>query len=131
MPQVVVDTSVWVTAFRVSASREKREVDRLLARGEIALVGAVLAELLQGARSQRELQEMELRLVALPYLPETRETWAQVGRLSYELRRQGRALALVDLLIAALALEHGCSVYTLDEHLQSIPGVALHRPGEG
>jgi predicted nucleic acid-binding protein len=35
---------------------------------------------------------------------------------------------LSDILIAALALEHACQVYTLDPHFAQIPGLPLYRP---
>ncbi|MBI4337181.1 MAG: PIN domain-containing protein [Chloroflexi bacterium] len=125
---VIVDTSVWVQFLRVKGSLEHLELDRLLVRGQAAVVGVVLAEVLQGARSQQEFEGLRQRLWAVPYVGETRETWVHVGSLSYQLRQQGLALAPVDLLIAALALEHGHEVYTLDEHFQRVPGVKLHQP---
>ena len=123
---LIVDSSVWIQAFRVDASFEGREVDRLLARGDVGMVGVVLAEVLQGARSAQEFESLRIRFMAIPYLEETQETWVRVGNLSYQLRQRGQAIGIVDLLIAALALEHGCAVYTLDEHFQRIPGLELH-----
>ena len=127
---VIADTSVWVQAFRVRASQERREVDRLLAQGEIAMVGVVLAEMLQGTRSRQEFDELSLRLTALPFLSTTKETWLEVGALSYQLRQRGLTLPLVDLVIAALALGHDLEVYTLDQDFQRIPGLRLHQAGE-
>lgn len=126
---VIVDTSVWILALKPGVSPERQALDRLLRQREVAMVGPVLAELLQGTRSPHELQELLVRLAALPYLAETQETWARVGSLSYELRQRGAPLALVDLLIASLALEHDCEVYTLDEHFQRVPGLILHQAG--
>ncbi len=90
------------------------------------MAGPVLAEVLQGARSQQEYEQLYLRLTSLPYLDDTAETWARAGALSYELRLRGLAVNLVDLLIAALAMDHGHQVYTLDEHFRRIPGVELY-----
>ena len=90
------------------------------------MVGPVLAEVIQGARSQEELEWLRRRLSALPFALETEETWVRVGRLSHQLRRQGSTVGLVDLLIASLALEHGHQVYTLDHHFQRVPGLRLY-----
>ncbi len=125
-PMVIIDASVWVRAFRVNSSIERQEVDRLLAQGEAVMVGGVLAEILQGARSEQEFDSLHERLSALPYEEATQETWARVGALSYQFRQQGLMVALVDLLIAALALEHDHQVYTLDEHFQRVPELRLH-----
>jgi len=126
---VIVDTSVWIQFFRVAGSREHLTVAELVRHREVAMVGVVLAELLQGARSQQELEELTRWLTALPYLAETQQTWARVGRLSFLLRQRGAGVPMLDLVIAALALEHGCQVYTRDEHFQRVPGVKLYAPG--
>lgn len=125
---VIVDTSVWIRALRPGASPERQEVDQLLRQRDVAMVGPVLAEVLQGARSRHEFEELQIRLTSLPYFAETRETWIRVGDLSYQLRQHGMSLALVDVLIAALALEQGCEVYTFDEHFQRVPGLNLYQP---
>lgn len=124
---VIVDTSIWIQAFRPGVSPERRALDGLLRQREVAMVGPVLAEVLQGTRSPDEFQELLIRLTALPYFAETQGTWARVGNLSYDLRQQGVTIALVDLLIASLALEHDCEVYTLDEHFQRVPSLKLHQ----
>ena len=93
------------------------------------MVGVVLAEILQGARSPQEFDDLHGRLSVLPYVEATQETWARVGALSFQLRQRGQMVALVDLLIAALALEHGHQVYTLDEHFQRVPELRLHEAG--
>ena len=94
------------------------------------MVGPVLAEILQGVRTLPEYEKLQGQVGQVPYLEETSDTWNKVGSLSYQLRRQGMALVLVDLLIASLALENDFELYTLDEHFQRIPGLRLHTPNE-
>jgi predicted nucleic acid-binding protein len=65
---------------------------------------------------------------ALPYLEATSSTWIRMGDLSAQLLRKEVALPLSDLLIAVLAIEHGCRVYSLDTHFKKIPGVTLYLP---
>ena len=50
------------------------------------------------------------------------------GDLSTQLLRKGITLPLSDLLIEALAIDHGCRVYSLDTHLTKIPGLSLYMP---
>ncbi|MCS7207406.1 MAG: PIN domain-containing protein [Dehalococcoidia bacterium] len=125
---VIVDTSVWVQFLRALGSPEHRAVDYLLAQRQVLMVGPVLAELLQGARTPQEFAPLQSRLIALPYATETHGTWLRVAELSYQLRQRGQKVGLTDLLIAALAIEHDCPVYTLDAHFQRIPGVRLYEP---
>lgn len=47
---VIADTSVWIPFFNDPASPEKRELDALIDADDLALVGVVLAELIQGCR---------------------------------------------------------------------------------
>ncbi len=85
-----------------------------------------MAEILQGARTQREQVELASFLQDMPYLEAPKPVWLKVGDLSMQLRRQGGMIPFTDLLIAALAIENDCTVYTLDQHFQRIPGMALH-----
>ena len=123
---VVVDTSQWVQYFRVAASAEAAEVRRLLALGEVVMIGVVYAELLRGARDETQFRALEEQLDALPFLEMTTATWRDTGRILGDLRRRGSAISLPDAAIAALALEQGLQVYTRDDHFQRIPGLELH-----
>ena len=67
-------------------------------------------------------------LTALPYYEVTRSTWSRAGDLSAQLLRRGVTLPLSDLVIAALALEQACHVYSLDTHFKKIPGLRLYPP---
>ena len=126
---VIVDTSVWIQAFTARSTAEHKELDGLLNQNQVVMVGPVLAEILQGARSLEEFNRLRVRLAALPYAAATRETWDQSGALSYQLRQQGNPVGLVDLLISALALEHDHQLYTLDNHFHRVPGLKLYSAG--
>ncbi len=95
---------------------------------EVVLAGVVLAELLQGCRASSERETLFEALQALPYYEVTQSTWSQTGDLSAQLLRRGVTLPLSDLIIAALAIEHHCQVYSLDTHFKKIPGVRLYLP---
>lgn len=131
MSSVIVDTSVWVQAFRSPNSVEKQEVERLIRSGQAMMLGIVSTELLRGARDERELEALERRLGALPFLELSKETWREAGMLLFHLRRQGLSVPLPDALIAAIALEGGHEVYTLDEHFRRVPGLRLHETKTG
>ena len=100
----------------------------LIDTDEVALVGVVLAELLQGCRTQPERTTLSEALLALRYFEVIQATWSQAGDLSAHLLRKGITLPLPDLLVASLAIEHDCCVYTLDAHFKKIPGVHLYMP---
>ena len=98
----------------------------LLRDESLVLVGPVLAEILQGARSEADSTFLASHLDALPYLEADYETWVRAGEIGAYLRGLGQKLALADLTISALALQHDQSVYTLDSDFQRIPGLRLH-----
>lgn len=123
---VIADTSVWITFQRDPRSAVGQEFDSLLAEDEVVMVGPVLAELLQGARSESEFEFFRLHLTALSFLETDQDTWTRAGELNYRLREHGSMLAFADLIIASLAMQHGIAVYTVDGDFGRVPGLALH-----
>jgi len=99
----------------------------LLDHDVVSLTGVILAELLQGARTSKDLSLLKSTLQGLPCLATSRTAWEEVGELSFRLRRKGVTVPLSDLLIAVLALAHDHTVYTLDQHFQQVPKLLLHR----
>ena len=125
---VIADTSVWIPFFNRPDSLEKTALDLLIDADEIALVGVVLAELLQGCRTPSERDALSDALLALPYYEVIQSTWSQTGNLSAQLLRKGITLPLSDLIIAAMAIERDCRIYSLDTHFKKIPGLHLYSP---
>jgi predicted nucleic acid-binding protein len=125
---VIADTSVWIPFFNRPDSPEKLTLDRLIDADEVALVGVVLAELLQGCRTSTERATLSESLFALFYFEVTQTTWLRTGDLSAQLLRKCVTLPLSDLLIATLAIERDCRVYSLDTHFKKIPGLRLYMP---
>ena len=127
---VIADSSVWIVFQRDPDSAVGRDMDSLLGEGKVVMVGPVLAEILQGSRSENEFAFFADRMTALPFLDAEQNTWLQVGGLSFHLRKRGLTVAFADLIIAALAIQHGVPVYTLDQDFQRIPGLQLYEPGD-
>jgi predicted nucleic acid-binding protein len=125
---VIVDTSAWIPFFNRPESPEKRIIEELIDQDNAAIVGVVLAELLQGCRSQEEREELKDALLALPYLGVSQATWIAAGEISSNLLRKGITLPLTDVVLATAAIEHRCSVYSLDAHFQKIPGLVRYSP---
>lgn len=124
---VVADTTVWIEFFNDPESEEKQVVDLLIDEDKLALVGPALAELLQGCRTPGEANTILDHVSALPFLEMNFSAWRRAGEVSSNLRRKGTSLPLMDVIIAALALEHDAEIFTTDPHFQKIPGLRLHR----
>ncbi|MFZ5863554.1 MAG: type II toxin-antitoxin system VapC family toxin [Nitrospirota bacterium] len=123
---VIADTSVWIEFFNRPQSVEKRTLDLLIDGDEAVLIGVVLAELLQGCRTPKDRHEVTEAMLALPYIELTQTTWIRTGDLSSDLLRRGLTVPIPDLMIAAVALEHDCRVYSRDRHFQHIPRLSFY-----
>jgi tRNA(fMet)-specific endonuclease VapC len=102
-----------------------------VARGNRIGIGMpVLAELYFGversATRDRNLQRLRLALSTLRVWPFTEEAAEQYGRIAAELRRIGRRMQVVDVMIAAIALSLGkCTVVSKDSDLSAVPGLTV------
>ena len=123
---VIVDTSCWSEYFNRPESKEARVVKTLLEEDRVMIAGVIIAEILQGAREKKEFQTLKESLITLPFLQETSQSWEDVGKLSFEIRKKGLIIPLTDCLIAVLAKEEDCSVFTLDSHFISLPNIKLY-----
>jgi len=118
---ILIDTSVWIAYFQASASpRLSEQVDELLSQSAVHVPKIVLAELIQGAHSEKDLAVIRDFLEAFFIIGEEEDTWLKAGRLSYALKKKGKTVNLADCYISILALEHRCAVLTLDKHFKEI-----------
>ncbi len=123
--EVLVDTSVWVEYLRGHDAALAKALDALLEEDKVATCGVVAAALMQGARSLAEMEELQDGLKGLHWLDVSAAGFEAAGRLSFSLRKKGRAIPLTDVLIAVLAQESGCAVWSQDKHFAGIPGLEL------
>ena len=125
---VIIDTSIWVEAFRVTGSFARRELEGLLRAREAAGIGIIYAEVLRGARTEDDFDRLLERFDAVPFIDATKSTWVLAGRLLSHLARSGALIPLPDAVIAAHALEGDHELFTRDEHFRRVPGLRLHNP---
>lgn len=122
---VIIDTSLWIEYFKGSVPNASF-VERLVLEDRAVTTGLVLAELLQGVRSEREGQTITDVFGGLPTFEITTEIWMAAGQLAYTLRRQGVTVPLTDAALGALALAHQLLVFSLDKHFEHMRGVRLY-----
>jgi predicted nucleic acid-binding protein len=125
---VIADTSVWIPFFNRPHSLEKQVIDTLIDSDELAMTGIVLAEILQGCRTQKESDTIKNVLLALPYFEMTHSTWIKAGAISSLLLRRGVTLPMPDVIVAAIGMEYDCQVYSLDNHFHEIPSLKRYMP---
>lgn len=128
---VLVESSVFIQAQRLSSSKEAIELGALLTSGEAAVTGPVMMEYLRGARSVEELEFLSDRILSINCLEMDPATWAIAGRLSNRLRHEGETMTDLDVAIAATAIRHNVPLYTLDTDFGRISELVLYQPAQG
>lgn len=123
---ILVDTSVWIEFFK-KTSATGEVVSELLQRDQAWVAGIVLFELVQGAKSEVEKELIISQLSKLNYIEMSIPHWLRAGELAKAMKKKGLTLPISDILLATIALEYNLSIFTLDKHFESIPGVRLYK----
>lgn len=127
---VLVDTCLWIPYFNRPHSVERRTIDELLDDDRAALIGPVLAEILQGFRRSEEADWVASALAGLHYCEADWDDWKYSATLGRQLaaQQQQQRLPLTDLVVAAVALRRKWCVYTVDPHFNLIAGLKRFTP---
>ena len=89
----------------------------------VRTTGLVLAEVLSGASSAREFDELRDYLSAFDSLLDPPDLWPRVAGARFRLARKGFQAGIADLVIGVVAHHHGASLLTKDAHFLSIAKV--------
>ena len=125
--RVLIDTNIYSELLRGN-----KFVSDLLKKPDIIAFSVIsIAELLSGFkngdREKENLEELDRfiyspRVVIYDIDSETSEFYAKIYD---ELKRSGDPIPTNDLWIAALALQHGTKLFTLDKHFKKVQGLFL------
>ncbi len=120
---VLLDTSAYSALYR-----GLEPILDVLRRAEtIAIPAIVLGELYGGFRAGNRWAENTAQLAqflgkpSVRVLNVTEETALRYAEVDVFLRKKGRPIPRNDVWIAAIALEHGLQLLTLDIHFREIP----------
>lgn len=117
---VLIDTSAWIEYLRKTSHPVTKEIESALLLNVAATCQLVLAELIQGARSEKETELIIDLALVVKILNESEFTWQQTGFLANKLRKQGKTISLIDCYLAVLAKESKAVILTLDKHFTII-----------
>ncbi len=92
----------------------QRRVDQLLAARQVLITGMIEGELLGGAGTEKEFDELKDLLSGLGRIEEERPDWAAAARMVFDLRRLGATVPFTDALIARLASRVGAGIVHAD-----------------
>jgi len=122
--KILIDSSIWIDYFQNKSSAISGKMDKILSEDEVYIPKIVIAELIQGAKSEKEISIIEDFLDAFHIIDQKEDTWLKAGRLSYDLKRKGKNINLLDCYITIIAQEYGCKIFTLNRHFKEIKSIA-------
>lgn len=129
---VLIDTSAWVSFFRRDGALEtKLAMKSLIEELEATLCGPVEMEFLGGARPH-ERNRIQSCFEILPYLSNDQKIWRAAATTFATLRSKGLTVPWNDTLIATLAIQEDCRVYSVDPHFEAMAqhlDLKLYKPG--
>lgn len=126
MSLYLVDTSAWILAFSNRPPAPlKQTLGQALEEDRVQTCGVIVAELLQGCRTQKEQGVIRDHFASLHYLSWPEPSWVALGEMSAELRRHGLTIPIMDLMITWLAINQGSIVLHRDKHFDLM---ARHLP---
>ncbi len=109
--RLLLDTSVLIDALRLRHRRRELLTELVQAGHSLTTTALNIAEVYAGMRPE-EAQRTEALLSALDCYELTGASGRRAGTLKQQWARKGRTLALADMIIAAIALERGCTLMT-------------------
>jgi predicted nucleic acid-binding protein len=120
---IVVDTSVWASYFNGDDNSKVQYLDEILEmeNQDIAILPIVIAEVLQGFRSEAGFKKASRLFTELTTIQPSVETHINAAKLYRRLRRQGVTIrGTVDCIIAQTCIEMKSKLLSLDRDFINI-----------
>lgn len=116
--KIIVDTSIWIEFLKNSPIIFPR-MQALLEDNNVIGVEFIFGELLQGAKTIREKDIINLYWQCLPKADES-SIWLEAGDFSSENMLLNKGVGLIDCAIIVLSIRNNFKVWTLDKKLKSV-----------
>jgi len=121
---IILDTDVLIEIFDKKSETGDEALKRILERGEdISITAINLHEILYGLQKYAKPVREVLRL---PVLNFTKRDASLSAQIELEAESKGTLIRRTDAMIAAITINHGASLYTLDlKHFQPLKALGL------
>lgn len=87
---------------------------------KVCICGIIKAELLHGARSENNYNELLQMMSELYYVPLEESQWENIGKKLYELRINGITVPINDVIIYEICAKNNITLRTQDKHFKLI-----------
>ena len=113
---ILVDTNIFIDFW----NNPSEEITKIFAEEEIVICGIVRAELLHGAVSEKDFNNIVNLLNTFEELDMISSDWQLLGDYLYRLRKSGISVPISDAIIALIAIKNDVPVWTGDKHFSLI-----------
>jgi len=111
----LVDTTIWVLYFKGEKGLEEK-IKSLILEERAVTCEIVTLEVLRGARSEREYNQLYADFTALSIVKLTDTIWEKSYAAGFKLKKAGINVPLADILIATTASHYNCLLLHRDKH---------------
>ena len=113
---ILLDSDIIIEVLDKNSDKGEGLMHKIIQSGEEYCTSSVnMHEVLYGIEKYSKDSRLVLQLSTLDYTQKDSELSA-VLELSAE--RRGRSVPRMDAIVASIAINNGCSLYTLDEHFE-------------
>ncbi|MBI2343013.1 MAG: PIN domain-containing protein [Deltaproteobacteria bacterium] len=123
---ILVDSSVWIAAWRGSDAETVAQLTQLIERETVAINWLIRTELLQGARDRTHARTVQRLLEPIPVIPFPDALWDAAPGFYLECRQAGVTLTTIDSLIATHVKVARYQLWSLDHIFTKIPHFSSH-----
>jgi len=116
---ILVDTNIIINFWK----NPSEKIAAIFTSEEIVICGIVKAELLHGARNEKDFKTIIEALSDFPFLEIGSDLWDFLGNVLFQLRRNGLTIPFQDAVLTALALMNNARLWTDDKHFQLVAPV--------
>ena len=116
---ILTDSNIMIDYFRSRNSELAQKIDRL----PIAVCGVVKTEVLHGAKTDDETDDMLKAFQTFESLFIEEYDWEFIGIILQMLRKNGITVPMADAIIAYTAMKYDVPLWTRDEHFKFIKAV--------
>jgi predicted nucleic acid-binding protein len=122
VPEVLVDTTVWIDFFHDRPLPHVVTLQELIENDDdVCVCGVILTEVLQGIRKDADYRKTRDYFESLVFLPMRRATFLRAADVYRSLRKKGVTIRKsVDCLIAAVAIEYNVPLLHNDRDFDQI-----------